>query len=49
MLTREEWRRGPGTLPVVKGLVWFTDGSGMKEGTGDCSLWEICGKKAYYL
>jgi len=29
MLTREEWTRGPGTPPVVKGLVWFTDGSRM--------------------
>jgi hypothetical protein len=33
MLTRES-TRGPGTPPVVKGLVWFTDGSRMKEGTG---------------
>jgi hypothetical protein len=34
MLTREEWTRGPGTPPVVKGLVWFTDGSRTVEGTG---------------
>jgi hypothetical protein len=34
MLTREEWTRGTVTLPVVKGLVWFTDGYRMKEGTG---------------
>ena len=34
MLTREELARGPGTPPVVKGLLWFTDGSRMKEGTG---------------
>ena len=33
MLTREEWTRGPGTPPVVKGLVWFTYGSRTKEGT----------------
>jgi len=26
-LTREEWTKGNGTPPVVKGLVWFTDGS----------------------
>ena len=32
MLTREEWTRGTGT-PVVKGLIWFTDGSRMKNGT----------------
>jgi hypothetical protein len=32
MLTRDEWTRGPGTPPVVKGLVWCTDGSKV-EGT----------------
>ena len=26
MLTRKVWTRGPGTLPAVKGLVWYTDG-----------------------
>jgi hypothetical protein len=34
MLTREEWTRNPGTPPVVKGLVWFTDGSRTEDGTG---------------
>jgi ribonuclease HI len=34
MLTGEEWTRSPGTPPVVKGLVWFTDGSRMEEGAG---------------
>jgi ribonuclease HI len=34
MLTREDWTRGPGTPPVVKGLIWFTDGSRNAEGTG---------------
>jgi hypothetical protein len=34
MFTREERTRGTGTLPVVKRLLWFTDGSRMKEGTG---------------
>jgi len=34
MLTREEWTRGPATPPVVKGLVWFTDGSRTAKGTG---------------
>jgi ribonuclease HI len=34
MLAREEWTRSPGTPPVVKGLVWFTDGSRTAEGTG---------------
>jgi ribonuclease HI len=34
MLTTEDWTKGGGTPPVVKGLVWFTDGSKMKVGTG---------------
>jgi hypothetical protein len=33
MMTREDWTKGTGTPPVVKGLVWFTDGSRIKEGT----------------
>ena len=33
MLTREECTRRPGTPVVVKGLVWCTDGTRMKEGT----------------
>ena len=33
MLTREEWTRGPGSPPVVKGLVWYMDGSRNAEGT----------------
>ena len=34
MLTREEWTRGPGMPPVVKGLVCFTDWSTTMEGQG---------------
>ena len=34
MLTREEWTRGPGASPMVKELVWYTDGSSTAEGTG---------------
>jgi ribonuclease HI len=34
MLTREEWTKGPDAPPEVKGLVRFTDGSKMREGTG---------------
>ena len=33
VLTREERTRGSGTPPAVKGLIWFTDGARMKEGT----------------
>jgi hypothetical protein len=29
-LTREDWTKGNGTPPTVKGLIWFTDGSKMK-------------------
>jgi ribonuclease HI len=32
-LSRENWTKGNGT-PVVKGFVWFTEGSKIKEGTG---------------
>jgi ribonuclease HI len=31
---KEDWTKGPGASPEVKGLAWFTDGSKMKEGTG---------------
>ena len=34
MLTREDWTKAIGAPPAVKGLVWFTDGSKMREGTG---------------
>jgi ribonuclease HI len=34
LLTRENWTRGSGAPPEIKGLIWYTDGSKMKEGTG---------------
>ena len=34
MLNRENWTRGSGATPEVKGLVWYTDRSRVKEGTG---------------
>jgi hypothetical protein len=34
MLTRREWTRGTGTPHVLKRLIWFTDGSRMRERTG---------------
>jgi hypothetical protein len=34
MLAREEWTRGPGTPPMVKGLIWYIGGSRTAEGTG---------------
>jgi len=32
MLTREDWTKGTGAPPAVKWLIWFTDGSKMREG-----------------
>ena len=34
MLTREDCTNATGVPPAVKGLVWFTDGSKMREGNG---------------
>jgi hypothetical protein len=32
LLTREDWTKGTGSPPVVKGLGWYTDGSRMQDG-----------------
>jgi hypothetical protein len=45
MLTREEWTRGPGTPPIVKWLIWFTDGSKMVERTGDADYGQSLGRQ----
>ena len=45
MPTREDWTGGTSASPVVKRLVWFTDGSKMRGEWGWC-LWAICSKKA---
>ena len=29
MLTTEECTTGPGTPPIIKGLIWYSDGSQM--------------------
>jgi len=34
LLTKEDWTKATGAPPAVKVLVWFTDGSRMKGGTG---------------
>ena len=34
MLTRENWTKATGAPPAVKGLVWFTDGSKLRDGVG---------------
>jgi hypothetical protein len=49
ILTREDWTRGTGTPPVVKGLVWFTDGSRMKEGTGAQNYGQSVGRRLIFL
>jgi hypothetical protein len=33
MLTREDWTKGTGAPPAVKGLIWFTEGPKMREKT----------------
>jgi len=45
MLPREEWTKRNGTPPVVKVLVWFTDGSKMKEETGARVYGQSVGRK----
>jgi hypothetical protein len=47
MLTREDWTNGTGAPPAVKGLVLFTEGSKMREGTGTVNcVMAGCRKKA---
>ena len=45
MLPREEWTRGTGTPPVVKGFICFTDGSRMKKGTGAGAYGQSVGRR----
>jgi len=49
MLTREDWTKGTGAPPVIKGLIWFTDGSRMKGGYQGWRLWAICRRRAQLL
>jgi hypothetical protein len=39
LLSREEWTKGTGPPPVVKGLVWYTDGSRMQDGRTGASVY----------
>jgi hypothetical protein len=34
MLMRKDWTKATGAPPAVKGLVWFTNGSKMRDDTG---------------
>jgi len=45
MLTREDWSEGSNIPPVVKGLVWFTDGSKMRDGTRSGAYGQTVGRK----
>jgi len=46
MLTREDWTKGTGASAAVRGLVWFTDGSRMREGGNrGWLLWAVCRKR----
>jgi hypothetical protein len=49
MLTMEESTRGTGTPPVVKGLVWLTDGSKTEEGTRDGVYGQSVGRRLSFL
>jgi hypothetical protein len=49
MVTREEWIRGPGTSPVVKGHVWFTGGSRTKTGPGLESIDKLWNEGSVFL
>ena len=46
MLNREDWAKGTGAPPAVKGLNWFRDGSKMRGRGRGLSLLAIFGKKA---
>jgi len=45
MLTTEDWTKGTSAPPVVKGLVWFTDGSKMRGRTGAGVYGQSVGKR----
>jgi len=46
MLTREDWTKGSGAPPEAKGLIWYTEGSKMREGTGARDYGQSVKKKA---
>jgi len=50
MLTREDWTKATGVPPAVKGLICFTDGSKIREGTGDGVYGKSVGRRlSFYL
>jgi ribonuclease HI len=40
LLTTEDWTKGTGPPPVVKGLVWYTDASTMQDGRTGAGVYE---------
>ena len=45
ILTREDWTKATGAPPAVNGLVWFTDRSKMREGTGAGVYGQFVGRR----
>jgi hypothetical protein len=45
MLPKEELTGETGTPPVVKGFIWFKDGSRMKKGTGAGVYGQFVGRR----
>jgi len=45
MLPREDWTKATGAPPAVKGLIWFTDGSTIRDGTGDGVYGKLVGRR----
>ena len=45
MQTREDWTKATCIPPVVKWLVWFTDGSKTKDGTGGGMYGQSVGRR----
>jgi hypothetical protein len=39
LLTREEWTKRTGPAPVVKGLVWYTDGFRIQDGRTEAGVY----------
>jgi hypothetical protein len=48
MLTREDWTKATVAPPVVKGLVWFTDGSKTMEVTGAGVYGQSVGRRSSF-
>ena len=49
ILIREDWTKGTGASPIVKGLACFTDWSKMREGTGAGVYGQSVGRRLSFL